>query len=360
MMGSSAGSSPATLIKPNHAGAPPSSKICLKNAGTRPAAPSAAPFSQPATNDWAFEAQKRGAAPSAAQGGWRCKAKTISQPPRWVLRRVGTEPRVFWVHSVPGGGFPTPRDAGMQPASGRRVSQGWGNQLARGTGFHHSFLGAGCVLHSNNHKSVLAGEARCFRRVEKPWQRVTRSLCVAVRSRCRVSAIPGVGGERERGQGEPVGTHPAEPRQSSAVCRNLSSPGVANERLAQCKGSPPAHAGPCVNEVPAGPRVPFPGTNNPGESKKQSWQVSWLQDHPSLDFHYFQLPFKNEKPEEGRVPWESSLGPRVSGGFCSTKINLCCGSLVPWRPPPAGNGGTFVYRLRILHAPLAPFLIRVG
>lgn len=170
---------------------------------------------------------------------------------------------------------------------------------------------------------------------------------------------PGWGG-RERGQGEPVGTHPAEPRQSSAIGRNLSSPGVANERLAKCKGSPPAPAGPCVNEVPAGPGVPFPGTNNPGESKKQSWQVSWLQNHPSLDFHYFQLPFKNEKPEEGRVPWESSLGPWVSGGFCSTKITLCCGSLVPWRPPPAGSGGTFVHRLRILHAPLAPFLIRVG
>lgn len=106
--------------------------------------------------------------------------------------------------------------------------------------------------------------------------------------------------------------------------------------VARCKGSRPAPVGPCANEVPAGTGVPFLGNNNPGESKKQSSHLSWLQTHPSLDFLFIHLPLKNEKPKEGCVPGESSLGPRANVGVCNTKTNLCCGNLVsveatlPW------------------------------
>lgn len=86
--------------------------------------------------------------------------------------------------------------------------------------------------------------------------------------------------------------------------------------VARSKGSPPALACLRVNEVPAGTGEPFPGNNNPGESKKQRSHLSWLQNHPSLDFHLIHLPFKNQKPKEGRVPRESPLSaPGERGGL---------------------------------------------
>lgn len=77
-------------------------------------------------------------------------------------------------------------------------------------------------------------------------------------------------------------------------------------------------------------RVPFPGNNNPGESKKQSSCLSWLQNHPSLDFHFIQLPLKEEKLRGMcGVTWESSLSPPIPHvGVCNTKTKLCCGNLV--------------------------------
>lgn len=77
--------------------------------------------------------------------------------------------------------------------------------------------------------------------------------------------------------------------------------------MAQSKDSP-ALMDPHVNEVPAGTGVPFPGNNDSRESEKQSSRLSWLQIHPSVDFHLLHLPFKKEKPEERCVLWESSLG----------------------------------------------------
>lgn len=86
--------------------------------------------------------------------------------------------------------------------------------------------------------------------------------------------------------------------------------------VAQSKDSPDLMY-PHVIEVPAGKGVPFPGNNDPGESEKQSSCLSWLQTHPSVDFHLLHLPFKKEKPEKGGVLWESSLGHwvRVCGGL---------------------------------------------
>jgi len=89
-MGSSSGSDPATVIEQSHAGAPLSCTICLKNTGTRPARSLGhflPPFSHPATNDWALEVQKRGAAPSAAHRGQLCKVKSVGKLPRRALRR---------------------------------------------------------------------------------------------------------------------------------------------------------------------------------------------------------------------------------------------------------------------------------
>lgn len=77
-----------------------------------------------------------------------------------------------------------------------------------------------------------------------------------------------------------------------------------------------------------------------------------------LDFNFIHLPLKSEKPEQEHVP---SLGPQASAGVRKTKTSLCCGNLVSVDTPrPAVSSGTFVYRLRILHAPLALFLIRIG
>lgn len=80
-----------------------------------------------------------------------------------------------------------------------------------------------------------------------------------------------------------------------------------------------------VSVVLSRTRVPFPGNNNPGESKKQSSCLSWLQKRPLLDFHFIHLPLKSEKPKEGRVPRESSLSPpNPHVGVCNTKTKLCC------------------------------------
>lgn len=207
-------------------------------------------FSHPAT-DRAFKVQKRGAAPNAAHGGWLRKAKNRGQAAETGTSEVprhagsGQSPTCHGfapcreVASLrPGmrgcGRLGAPADAGMRPA--------------RGTRCHRSFLGAGCVLCSNNHKSVLAGEARCFQRVEKPWQHLTRSLCVAVQSRCGVSAIPGGRGRELKKIVQPMGTHHTEQRQSSALHRNSSSPGIADERgteqgKSSCPGGSPYERG---------------------------------------------------------------------------------------------------------------------
>lgn len=105
-------------------------------------------FSHPET-DRAFKVQKRGAAPSAAHGGWLCKAKNRGQAAETGTSEVprhagsGQSPTCHGfapcrqVASLrPGmrgcGRLGAPADAGMQPARGARC--------------HRSFLGAGCVL----------------------------------------------------------------------------------------------------------------------------------------------------------------------------------------------------------------------
>lgn len=116
---------------------------------------------------------------------------------------------------------------------------------------------------------------------------------------------------------------------------------------AQSKGSPPAPVGPRVNEMLAGTGVPFPGNNNLGESMKQSWHLSWLQNDPSLDFHFTHLPLKRGTCAVG-------VTPRSHGGLEHRDRPLLWKLGFSGDPPPAGSGGSFVHRLRILHAPLGP------
>lgn len=183
-----------------------------------------------------------------------------------------------------------------------------------------------------------------------------------MQSRCGVSAVPGGRGRELKKIVQPMGTHHTEQRQSSALRRNSSSPGIADERgteqgKSSCPGGSPYERG-----YRLGPGYLFLGIIIPGESKKQSSHLSWLQNHPALDFHFIHLPFKKKKRSLKRDVCHGNH-PSVPGrvwGFVTPRQIFAVETWFQWRIPPAGSGGTFVYRLRILHAPLALFLFHVG
>lgn len=80
-----------------------------------------------------------------------------------------------------------------------------------------------------------------------------------------------------------------------------------------------------------GPGYLFLGIITQERARNKAHVLSWLQNHPSLDFHFIQLPLEKEKPKEGMcgVTWESSLSaPIPHVGVCDTKTKLCCGNLV--------------------------------
>lgn len=174
-MGSSASSGPAALIERSHAGAPPSCKICLKNARTRPASPSATfrlRFLAQRLTIGFLRCRREGQLPAQPTAAGSARRKPWASCRDGHLGGTQGRDRAPCVVGPLPAGRRLPcaqgcRDAGMQGCS-RLGAQGQPRTRgAAGSGHRLPplFFGASCVLCSNNHQSILAGEARCFQRV---------------------------------------------------------------------------------------------------------------------------------------------------------------------------------------------------
>lgn len=118
-----------------------------------------------------------------------------------------------------------------------------------------------------------------------------------------------------------------------------------------------------MNEVPAGTGVPFPENNNPRREQETKLAFILAAKPSCVGFSFYSLAIKKKKKISLKRDVCHGNHPSVPGrvsGFVTPRQIFAVETWFQWRTPPAGSGGTFVYRLRILHAPLALFLFHVG
>lgn len=138
-MGSSASSGPAALMEQSRAGAPPSCKICLKNAWTRPAGPSAASHLCFLTQRLIglLRCKREGQLPAQPTAAGSARRKSGGKPPRRGLRRCrGTQGRDRAPRATgslrPGRSLPCAQGCGDAASSGHPWMRGCSRLGAQG------------------------------------------------------------------------------------------------------------------------------------------------------------------------------------------------------------------------------------